>query len=61
MILGENFLYVSLWDPYKARGQNGASGRYMDAVFELKAHEAAEIGTSLPHIFTKEGLLQLPG
>ena len=54
-------LYVYLWGPYKARGQNGISGSYMYAVFELKAHEASEIWTSLPHTFTKEGLLQLPG
>ena len=33
----------------------------MDVVFELRAHEASEIWTSLPHTFTKEGLLQLPG
>ena len=46
--------------PYKARGQNGISGSYMHAVFELKAHEASEIWTGLPHTFTKEGLLQLP-
>ena len=32
---------------------------YMDVVFELGAHEASEIWTSLPHSFTKEGLLQL--
>ena len=54
-------LYVSLWDPYKTRGHNGVSGSYMDAVFELRAHEASEIWASLPHNFTKEGLLQLPG
>ena len=54
-------LYVSLWDPYNAHGQNGVSGSYMDAVFELRAHEASEIWTSLPHTFAKEGLLQLPG
>ena len=53
--------YVSLWGPYKARGQNGVSASYMDVVFELRAHEASEIWASLPHIFTKEGLLQLPG
>ena len=47
--------YVSLWGPYKARIQNGVSGSYMDAVFELVEHE------ELPHSFTKEGLLQLPG
>ena len=27
----------------------------------LKPHEASEIWTGLPHTFTKEGLLQLPG
>ena len=54
-------LYVSLWDPYKARGQNGVSGSYLRAVFKLKVHEASEIWTRLPHTFTKEGLLQFPG
>ena len=39
--------YMSLWGPYKACGQNGVSGSYMHAVFELKAHEASEIGTRL--------------
>ena len=53
-------LYVSLRGPYKARGQNGVSGSYMDAVFELRVHETSEIWESLPHTFTKEGLLQLP-
>ena len=46
-------IHISLWGPYKARGQNGVSGSYMHAVFELKAYEASEIGTSLPHTFTK--------
>ena len=50
-----------IWGPYKARGQNGVSGSYMHAVFELKEHEASEFRTSLPHTFTDEGLLQLPG
>ena len=31
------------------------------AVFKPKTHEASEIWTSLPHTFTKAGLLQLPG
>ena len=44
-----------------ARVQNGVSGSYMDAVFELVAHEESESWTSLPHSFTKEGLLQLLG
>ena len=39
--------------------QNGVSGSYMDAVFELVAHEESESWTSLPHSFTKESLLQL--
>ena len=43
------------------RVQNDVYGSYMDAVFELLAHEESEIWTSLPHSFTKEGLLQLPG
>ena len=47
--------------PYKARSQNGISGSYMDAVFELRAHEASVIWTRLPHTFNKEDLLQLPG
>ena len=59
-------LYTFYMSPYgvptkHACGQNGVSGSYMHAVFELKAHEASEIWTSLPHTFTKEGLLQLPG
>ena len=52
-------LYVSLWGPCKARGQNGVFGSYMHAVFELRAHEASEMWTRLPHTFTKEGLVQL--
>ena len=36
-------------------------GSYMHAIFKLKAHEASEIWTGLPHTFTKEGLLQLSG
>ena len=36
-------LYESLWGPYKARVQNGVSGSYMDAIFELAAHEESEI------------------
>ena len=44
-----------------ARVQNGVSGNYRDAVFELVVHEESESWTSLPHSFTKEGLLQLPG
>ena len=34
---------------------------HMDTVFELGGHEGSEIGISLPHNFTKESLLQLPG
>ena len=30
--------------PYKARGQNGVSGSYMHAVFELKAHKHQRSG-----------------
>ena len=41
-----------------AHVQNSVSGSYMDAVFELVESES---WTSLPHSFTKEGLLQLPG
>ena len=41
--------------PYEAREL------HMDSVFELRAHKVSEIWASLPHIFTKEGLLQLPG
>ena len=44
-----------------ARVQNCVSGSYMEAIFELVANEESEIWTSLPHSFTKEGLLQLPG
>ena len=49
-------LYGSLWGPYKARVQNGVSGSYMDAVFELVAHEESEIWTSLSHSFTTTAL-----
>ena len=41
----------------KASAQNGISGSYMDAIFELVVHEESVIRTSLPHNFTKEGLL----
>ena len=51
-------LYESLWGPYKACAQNGIPGSYMEAVFKLVAHEESE---SLPHNFTKEGILQLQG
>ena len=47
-------LYVSLWGPYKACDQNGNSGSYMDAVFELVADDEPEIWTSLPHCLTKD-------
>ena len=53
-----NNLYGSLWGPYKARVQNGVSGNYMDAVFELVVHEESEIWTCLSYSFTKGGLLQ---
>ena len=53
--------YRVLWGPYKARVQNGISGSYMDAIFELVVHEKPEIWASLPYSFIKEGLLQLPG
>ena len=43
------------------RVQNDISGSYKDAVFQLVTHEGSESWTSLPHSFTKEGLLQLPG
>ena len=50
-------LFTFYMSPYGAptkhvRGQNGVSGSYMHAVFELRAHEASEIWTSLPHTFT---------
>ena len=44
-----------------ARVQNGVSGRYTHAVFELVAHEESMIWTSRSYTFAKEGLLQLPG
>ena len=55
--------YTIYMGPYGSRVQNGVSGSYMDAIFELVVHEKSEIWTSLPHSFTncKEGLLQLPG
>ena len=37
--------------------QNGVSGSYMEAVFEIVTHIESEIWIILPH---KEGLLQLP-
>ena len=40
----------------KARAQNGISSSYMDAVFELVAHEESEIWIRLSHNFIKEGL-----
>ena len=43
------------------RVRNGVSGYLKDAVFEVVAHEESESWTRLPHSFTKEGLLQLPG
>ena len=53
-------IYLSVPSPgATARVQNGVSGSYMDAVFKLVAHHESE--KSIPHSFTKEGLLQLPG
>ena len=43
-----------------SHGFKMVSGSYMDAVFELVAHEESEIWASIPHSFTKEDLLQLP-
>ena len=40
-----------------ARVQNGVSGRYTHAVFELVAHEESMIWTSRSYTFAKEGLL----
>ena len=54
-------LYMSPYGAPRKHVVKMASGSYMHAVFELRAHEASEIWTSLPHTFTKEGLLQLPG
>ena len=54
-------IYLSVPSPgATASVQNGVSGSYMDAV-ELVVNEKSESWTSLPHSFTKEGLLQLPG
>ena len=41
-------LYTFYMSPYggpakHVHGQNGISGSYMDAVFELRAHEASDI------------------
>ena len=41
----------------KACVQNGVSGSYMGAVFELVARKEFEIWTGLPRSFAKEGLL----
>ena len=57
-------LYTFYMSPYGVPAKHVvkmATGSYMHAVFELRAHEASEIWTSLTHTFTKEGLLQLPG
>ena len=50
-----------IWGFMEARVQNGVSGGYMHAVFKPSVQQGAEIWTSPPHIFTKGGLLQLPG
>ena len=47
-------LYTFFMGPYKAHIQNGISDSYMDAVFELVAHEESEIWTNLSCSFTKE-------
>ena len=44
-----HFICLFMGGPYKARGQNCVSGNYMDAVFELRVHQASKILTSLPH------------
>ena len=49
---------MGLYGAYKVHVQNGVSGSYM---VKLVAHKESEIWTSLPHSFTKEGLLHLPG
>ena len=41
--------------------QNGVSYCFVDAVFEAVVREESSIWTSLPHHFSKRGLLQLPG
>ena len=56
-----NIIYIGPYGSPTKHVFKMASGSYMDAVFELVAHEELEIWTSLPHSFTKEGLLQLPG
>ena len=45
----------------KARAQNGVSGSFLGAVFEVVADEETEIWTNLSCSFIKGGLLQLPG
>ena len=52
------YIAISL-GPFKTHVQNGFSGCYVHAVFELVVHEESNIWTSLPHSFTnnKEGLL----
>ena len=35
--------------------QNGVTGSYMDAIWELVVNKESEIWTSLPHSFAEEG------
>ena len=53
-------LYTFYMSPYEAPTKHVVKMASL-IVFELKVHEASEIWTSLPHTFTKKGLLQHPG
>ena len=49
-----------IWGFMEEGVQNGVSGGYMLAVFKPAVQQGAEFWTSLRHIFTKGGLIQLP-
>ena len=44
-----------------ARVQNGVSGSYRDAVFELVAHEESDSWTSLPHSLPRKAYYSSQG
>ena len=54
-------LYTIYMGLYGGTCSNGNSGGYMHAVFKPAVLQGGEIRKGPPHIFTKGGLLQLPG
>ena len=50
---------VPLWDPFKACAQNGISGSYMNAVFELVMQKESVIGTGLSYGYINQGRLNI--